>query len=60
MLADFETRYDQHDTTIRRAEANYQLMAALTPERPARIVDQPKKGRVSALLRRISGTPATA
>ena len=60
MLADFETRFNQHETTIRRAEANYQLIAALTPERPARTVDQPRKGRMSALLRRIAGTPATA
>ena len=60
MLADFETRFNQHGATIRRAEATYQLMAALTIERPARTVDQPKKGPLSALLRRIAGTPATA
>jgi hypothetical protein len=60
MLADFETRFNQHPATIRRGEANYQLMAALTPARPARSEDQPKKGRLSALLRRLAGTPATA
>ena len=60
MLADFETRFNQHGATIRRAEATYQLMAALTIERPARTVDQPKKGPLSALLRRIPETPATA
>ena len=59
MLADFETRFNQHGATIRRAEATYQLMAALTLERPARTVE-PKKGPLSALLRRIAGTPATA
>lgn len=59
MLADFESRFNQHDATIRRAEANFQLIAALSPERPARSGDRPKS-RLSALLRRIAGTPATA
>jgi hypothetical protein len=60
MLADFETRFEQHNTTIRRAEANYDLMTALTSGQRARTVDQPKKRPLSALLRRIAGTPATA
>jgi hypothetical protein len=60
MLADFETRFDQHNAMIRRAEANYDLMAALTSGQPARTVDQPRKRLLSALLRRIAGTPATA
>lgn len=59
MLADFENRFNQHDATIRRAEKNVQLMAALSPERPARSDDRPTS-RLSALLRRIAGTPATA
>jgi hypothetical protein len=59
MLADFEFKFDQHEITIRRAEANAQRMAALTPERPARSDDRPTS-RLSTLLRRIAGTAATA
>lgn len=59
MLADLELRFDQHEITIRRAEANAQRMAALTPERPARPDARPT-GRLSTLLRRIAGTAATA
>ncbi len=59
MLADFENRFDQHEATIRRAEKNFQLMAALSPARPVRSADRPTS-RLSALLRRIAGTPATA
>ena len=59
MLADFEFKFDQHEITSRRAEANAQRMAALTPERPARVDDRPTN-RLSTLLRRIAGTAATA
>lgn len=59
MLADFEFKFDQHEITIRRAEANAQRMAALTPERQARAEDRPT-GRLSTILRRIAGTAAAA
>ena len=59
MLADFEFKFDQHEITIRRAEANAQRVAALTPDRPARADDRPT-GRLSTLLRRLAGTAATA
>ena len=59
MLADFEFKFDQHEITIRRAEANAQRRAALTPERQARAEDRPT-GRLSTILRRIAGTAAAA
>jgi len=59
MLADFDYTFNQHDVTIHRAEENYKLTAALSPERPNRPGDRPKS-RLSTLLRRIAGTPATA
>ena len=59
MLADFEYKFNQHDDTIRRAEANAHLLAALTPEPSGRDVDRPT-GRFATLLRRLAGTAATA
>ena len=61
MLADFEFRFSQHDETVRRAESNARLLAELTPMRSASRDEagRPQR-RLSALLRRLAGTAATA
>jgi len=58
MLADIEFKFNQHDETIRRAESNARLLAALTPHRPAQDADRPQR-RLSTLLRRLAGTAYT-
>ncbi|MFL5686443.1 MAG: hypothetical protein ACJ77D_10360 [Chloroflexota bacterium] len=60
MLADLEFRFSQHEDTIRRAEANARLQAALasttsTTTEPK----QPRRG-ISLILRRLAGTAVTA
>ena len=61
MLADFEYRFNQHEETIRRAEANARLQDAINASRPASTadIDRPHR-RLSTLLRRLAGTAATA
>jgi hypothetical protein len=59
MLADLEATFNRHDDTIRRAEANAQLAAALKPDDTRRPDDRPAR-RVVTVLRRIAGTPAFA
>jgi hypothetical protein len=59
MLADFEFKSSQHDETIRRAEAKARLLSELTPVPTERSSDRPT-ARLSALLRRLAGTAATA
>lgn len=59
MLADFEYKFSQHDETVRRAESNARLLAALTPDRSARDAERPQR-RLSTLLRRLAGTAYTA
>lgn len=59
MLADFDHRFSQHADTIRRAESNARLLAALAPNRPAADADRPQR-RLSTLLRRLAGTAYTA
>jgi hypothetical protein len=60
MLADFEYRFNQHDETIRRAEANARLQSALAATDPAGT--EPKRPRrgISLILRRLAGTAYTA
>ena len=60
MLADFEYHFNQHDETIRRAEANARLQSALTSTSPT--ASEPKKPRrgISLILRRLAGTAYTA
>ena len=60
MLADFEYRFSQHEDTIRQAESNARLQAALaststTSSEPK----QPRRG-ISLILRRLAGTAYTA
>ena len=59
MLADLEFKFNQHEETIRRAESNARLMAALTPHRPTSDQERPQR-RLSTLLRRLAGTAYTA
>jgi cytosine/adenosine deaminase-related metal-dependent hydrolase len=59
MLADLEFKFDQHEETIRRAESNARLLAALTPHRPTSDQERPQR-RLSILLRRLAGTAYTA
>ena len=59
MLADLEFKFDQHEETIRRAESNARLMAALTSHRPTSDQERPQR-RLSTLLRRVAGTAYTA
>ena len=59
MLADFEFKFNQHEETIRRAESNARLLAALTPHRPTADQERPQR-RLSTLLRRLAGTAYTA
>jgi hypothetical protein len=59
MLADFEYTFNQHERTVRRAETNARLMAALSSEPADRIAHRPT-GRFATLLRRLAGTAATA
>ena len=59
MLADLEFKFSQHEETIRRAESNARLMAALTPHRPTSDQERPQR-RLSTLLRRLAGTAYTA
>ncbi len=62
MLAIYEAAIDRHHETIRRAEANASRHAeASTHDRakPVPADDRPRR-RLTALLRRIAGTPATA
>ncbi|MGH2488047.1 MAG: hypothetical protein ACRDFR_00310 [Candidatus Limnocylindria bacterium] len=60
MLADFDYRFSQHDETIRRAESNARILAALTPHRPATSTDPDRpQRRLSTLLRRLAGTALT-
>ncbi len=58
MLADFEYKFSQHDETVRRAESNARLLAALTPDRPGPDAERPPR-RLSTLLRRLAGTAYT-
>ena len=61
MLADFEYRFNQHDDTIRRAEANARLQSALATTRPASVTETERPHRrISMLLRRLAGTAFTA
>jgi len=60
MLADYEATFHRHDDTIRRAEANARLLAALTPQRPPHSEERRPRRRLVALLRWIARTPATA
>jgi hypothetical protein len=61
MLADFEYRFNQHDETIRRAEANARLQSAIAASRPAAAPEtgRPQR-RLSTILRRLAGTAFTA
>jgi hypothetical protein len=59
MIADFEYRFSQHEETIRRAEVNARLLAALTPEQSPRPEKRPTE-RLTTLLRRLAGTAASA
>jgi hypothetical protein len=61
MLADVEYRFNQHDETIRRAESNARLQAALTSAKPAdgTDVERPTR-RLSTLIRRLAGTAVAA
>jgi hypothetical protein len=59
MLADIDLKFKQHDETVRRAEANATLMAALTPGHTTPPPAKPRR-RLWNLLRRIAGSPATA
>jgi hypothetical protein len=61
MLADFEYRFNQHEETVRRAEANARLQDAIAASRPASTadVDRPHR-RLATLLRRLAGTAWTA
>lgn len=58
MLAEFEFKFDQHETTIRRAEANYALLSASATKKTD-TQQQPPRGKVLGLLRRLTG-PAAA
>lgn len=58
MLAEFEFKFDQHETTIRRAEANYALLSASATKKTDK-PQQPPRGKVLGLLRRLTG-PAAA
>lgn len=59
MIADFEYRFNQHEETIRRAETNARLLAALTPEASPRSEKRPTE-RLTTILRRLAGTAASA
>ena len=60
MLADFEYRFSQHEDTIRQAEANARLQAALTST--SQTGTEPKRPRrgISLILHRLAGTAVTA
>ena len=58
MLAEFEFKFDQHETTIRRAEANYALLDASATKKTD-TPQQPPRGKLFGLLRRLTG-PAAA
>jgi hypothetical protein len=58
MLAEFEFKFDQHETTIRRAEANYALISASATKKTD-TSQLPPRGKLTGLLRRLTG-PATA
>ena len=61
MLADFEYRFNQHDETVRRAEANARLQSALASTRPTAATETERPSRrLSTILRRLTGTAATA
>jgi hypothetical protein len=62
MLADFEYRFSQHEDTIRRAEANARLEAALSSTSAAATDAEPKRPRrgISLIIGRISGTAHSA
>jgi hypothetical protein len=59
MLAIYEATIDRHNETIRRAEANARRLATTTSQDDDRTSVQPQR-RLSAILRRIAGTAATA
>jgi hypothetical protein len=60
MLADFDYRFSQHEDTIRRAESNARLQAALASTSPTSSEPkQPRRG-ISLILRRLAGTAYTA
>jgi hypothetical protein len=62
MLAIYEAAIDRHHETIRRAEANARRLAAASTHdqgRPVPADDRPPR-RLTALLRRLAGTAATA
>ena len=58
MLADFEYRFSQHEDTIRRAESNARLQAALASTDST----EPKRPRrgISLIIRRLAGTAVSA
>jgi hypothetical protein len=58
MLADFEYKFNQHEETIRRAEAKARLLSELSAS-TERSQDRPT-ARISMLLRRLAGTAAAA
>jgi hypothetical protein len=58
MLAEFEFKFDQHETTVRRAETNYALLSASATKKTDS-PQQPPRGKLTGLLRRLAG-PAAA
>ena len=59
MLADFEYTFSRHDETIRRAEANAALIAAIHAAKEDRAPDPPRR-RPWGWLRRIAPTSTSA
>jgi hypothetical protein len=59
MLADFEYRFNDHEDTIRRAEAIARLHAALDETRTDAPPERRRRG-ISLILRRLAGTAVTA
>jgi len=60
MIAQFDETIRKHEETVRLAEERYTLMTALRTEQPAAKADESPRHRLSALLRRIAGSPAAA
>ena len=61
MIASFDLKFQEHEDRIRRAERQSTLIAAPASDR----AEQPQspsqpRGRLSNVLRRITGTPAAA
>jgi hypothetical protein len=60
MLADFEYRFNDHEDTIRRAEANARLQSALASTAPTSTESKPPRRGISLILRRLAGTAVAA